>query len=163
MFEGRWQWAVTIPGELRRTGSRSLVHRGDQPSLSWECLKDLNDPKPSSQAAYEHGTGGKMWPVAARSELRTAGWKNIQLTPLTASCNGILCLIFILGVSHTPVTSLMWLFCEMFTLQGQDVLPPNPFYFFRGLPEWGGSSLAVSAAARPHHKAVSPKTSLEPL
>lgn len=76
----------------------------------------------------------KVLPVTARSELEAAGLWSIQLTPLAVWCNGILGLIFILGVSHTPVTSLLWLFCELFTLQGQDVLPPNPFYFFRSLP-----------------------------
>lgn len=92
---------------------------------SWKC---------NHQGTYKDGAGGKVSPVTARGELGTAGWKSIQLTPLTAWCNGIHYLIFILGVSHTPVTSLPWLFCELFTLQGQDVLPPNPFYF-RGLAE----------------------------
>lgn len=108
-----------------------------------------------------------MLPVIARSELGAAGWRSIQLTPLAGWCNGILGLIFILGVSHTPVTSLPWLFCELFTLQGQDVLPPSPFYFFRGLPEeeaacWPCQQMS-SAAAGPHHEVVSPKTSLDPL
>lgn len=55
MFEEQQQWAVTIPGELRSTGSRSLVYRGEgishpSPGSVWRTWRTQSPPAGKARA-----------------------------------------------------------------------------------------------------------------
>lgn len=125
--------------------------RGHQPSLSWKCLKDLNDPKPfhwngEYQGTYKDGARGKALPVIARSELGTAGWESIQIIPLTVSCNVKLCLIYTRSDSYPcdfPSVALLWI--VYFANTGY--VASKSFLLLQRFARRGGSLLAMSADA----------------